>query len=152
MEECSYPAAATRKEFPLLTLRSLLLTLVLCPFLLALTPESSPAQEARQSAVSPRDSAQVFAEYRNPERQKHDFFDDSDNDSDRERHRRNRRPRAKLRIKNLTRDHEGLNWIRLDARRSRDKDGTIQGYVFRILSKPGIQAGFRHNVRAWALC
>lgn len=44
-------------------------------------------------------------------------------------------PRASIRTNNLTREREKLNWIELDARGSRDVDGTLTKYVFRVVSE-----------------
>lgn len=57
---------------------------------------------------------------------------DSDSDSDSDSDDPNRAPRAKLRVKNLTKSRDALNWIRLDARESRDKDGRITSTEFRV--------------------
>ena len=58
--------------------------------------------------------------------------DDSDMDSDSDSRKRNRHPKARLRIKEMKIDGEGPSRIRLDAGRSKDRDGTIEGYAFSI--------------------
>ena len=47
----------------------------------------------------------------------------------------NRPPKASLRFENLTRDRDAANWIRLDARGSEDRDGTIASYEYAIRSR-----------------
>ncbi|MDG2306831.1 MAG: PKD domain-containing protein, partial [Candidatus Binatia bacterium] len=47
----------------------------------------------------------------------------------------NRPPQASLRFENLTRDRDAANWIRLDARGSEDRDGTIASYEYAISSR-----------------
>ena len=44
----------------------------------------------------------------------------------------NREPQASIRVENLTRDPETTNWMRLDARGSKDRDGTIASYLYNI--------------------
>ncbi|MBC8149530.1 MAG: hypothetical protein H8E96_07625, partial [Verrucomicrobiaceae bacterium] len=44
-------------------------------------------------------------------------------------------PQASLRFENLTRDRDAANWIRLDARGSEDRDGTIASYEYAISSR-----------------
>jgi hypothetical protein len=60
----------------------------------------------------------------------------------------NREPQASIRVENLTRDPEATNWMRLDARGSKDRDGTITSYLYnirdrstgRLLDAPGLIA------------
>jgi hypothetical protein len=47
----------------------------------------------------------------------------------------NRPPQASLRFENLTRDRDAANWIRMDARGSGDRDGTIASYEYAISSR-----------------
>ncbi len=143
VRNCPYPAGPIRKGFPLLTLRSLLLFVVLCPFLLAVTPDSSPAQEARQRgesmAMADSESSSSASEHRRgrhvskkrgehgrDDDDEHDHPGDDDDSDEHEDHdddgdNRVRPPKAKLKVKNLTRDRQALNWIKLDARKSKGR-------------------------------
>ena len=162
-----------RKEFVLLTLRSFLLALVLCPFLLAFTAESSPARDAGQRgesmSVAGSESSSWASEHRrglhvSKKRGEHGRDDDEydydndhdydygndyddehddpgddddpgeqeDDDKEEPKEHRYRLPKAKLKIKNLSRDRNSLNWIRLDASRSGGRRSHIQAYQFEI--------------------
>lgn len=137
----------------MLTLRSLLLVLVLCPFLLAATPDNSPAREARQRgefmAMTGSESSSWGSEHRRERHvskkraehgrdddDEHDHPGDDDGPDEHEDHDddddRARPPKAKLKVKNLTRDRQALNWIRLDARKSKGRGRRIVEYQFAV--------------------
>lgn len=61
-----------------------------------------------------------------------DSDSDKDSDKDSDRERENRPPRAALRIKNLTRDPNALNWVRLDARDSKGRGSRIVHYRYAV--------------------
>ncbi|NRB28568.1 MAG: hypothetical protein HRU37_12930, partial [Roseibacillus sp.] len=65
----------------------------------------------------------------------HDEDSDSHRRGDRHDGDRNRPPKARLRLKNLTRDRDALNWIRLDARRSKGRKSPITSYVYAVKVK-----------------
>ncbi len=47
----------------------------------------------------------------------------------------NRNPQASIRYENLTRDRDQLNWIRLDGRGSKDRDGEIRFWTYEVFEK-----------------
>jgi hypothetical protein len=83
-----------------------------------------------------------------------DHLDDDDSDSFDHRGERSRGPRAKLRIRSVSETGMGLEWIKLDARKSKDRDGFIESYGYGIkdnasgqeLYAPGASASRVANV------
>jgi hypothetical protein len=51
-------------------------------------------------------------------------------------HAGNRPPKASVRFENLTRDRTTLNWIRLDASGSEDRDGRVVSYTYEVRERP----------------
>jgi len=64
------------------------------------------------------------------ERDDDDADDDADDDDEKDRS-----PKAKLRVKNLTRDRNGANWIRLDASKSKGRKSQIRSYLYAVMVK-----------------
>ena len=67
------------------------------------------------------------------DRDERDDRDDGDDDDDDDDDDDVRSPRARLRVKNLTRDKHELNWIRLNARKSRGHGNRIAHYEYFVV-------------------